>query len=457
MANVYAVKSGNWSDVTVWNTGALPTSADDVFSNNFTVAIDTNVTVNSIQNTAATGVASGGSFQVTSSKTITCTKTIEGIVNVANVVCLNVNTSGDVIVNSDVRGRDGTSVRCITKSGTGTLAINGNLRGNFSSGSGGGALQITNTGTVTITGTVFEGPSNGSTILVSSACTLNVVGNVISGNFNVNLTLDVAAANSQLNITGNLIVGSQAISGWSSTVVSISGSNVIFNLVGDIDATQGISNTKIGLLVSGLNCEVTHTGNIVGTSNDVIGGIAFTTTAAIKYNQVGYIKASMGSAGFISTNGGAINILTGPFISSPSGIQPLYVTRMHYRRTMGSYYEFRDSSTNGALPPAAPAPAARLVSPDTLADPPIPANVRQGVVYAFSSQTGTMVVPNPINVSAGVPVDNTVGTAALNPSDIWDASIDSLNTLNSIGRRLKNAATVETTGAQLENLIGNNE
>ena len=37
MAIVRAVKTGVWSDTTVWNTGSLPTSADDVYSNNFTV------------------------------------------------------------------------------------------------------------------------------------------------------------------------------------------------------------------------------------------------------------------------------------------------------------------------------------------------------------------------------------------------------------------------------------
>ena len=51
---------------------------------------------------------------------------------------------------------------------------------------------------------------------------------------------------------------------------------------------------------------------------------------------------------------------------------------MHYRRTLGSYYEFRDNSTNGALPPAAPAPATRLNSPEVGSDLPVVADVRFG-------------------------------------------------------------------------------
>jgi hypothetical protein len=130
---------------------------------------------------------------------------------------------------------------------------------------------------------------------------------------------------------------------------------------------------------------------------------------------------------------------------------------MHYQRTLGSYYEFRDNSTNGALPPAGPAPITRLVSPGTPIDAPAASNVRQGVVYAAGSLTGTMVVPSPSNVANNVPVDNTVGTAVLDPNAIWAVPLTSINTLNSIGRRVKNAATVETTGAQLESLIRDNE
>jgi hypothetical protein len=40
MANVYAVANGNWSAGATWNTGSVPTSADDVFANNFTVNVD---------------------------------------------------------------------------------------------------------------------------------------------------------------------------------------------------------------------------------------------------------------------------------------------------------------------------------------------------------------------------------------------------------------------------------
>jgi hypothetical protein len=52
MAVVYAISGGNWSSGAIWNTGVVPTTGDDVYTNSFTVAMDTNATVNSLNNSA---------------------------------------------------------------------------------------------------------------------------------------------------------------------------------------------------------------------------------------------------------------------------------------------------------------------------------------------------------------------------------------------------------------------
>jgi hypothetical protein len=403
-----------------------------------------------------TNAVAGGTFNFNSGVTVTCTNTGDGISQVLNTACMIINTSSNVILNANVRGRDGSSVRCIRKTGTGNLTINGALYGIYSSASNGGALEIANTGTVTINGNVFEGPANSSTIYVGSTCTLNIIGNITSGSWNNNFTVDVPSNNCQLNITGNIVVGSQATAGWSSTVFRITGSGNTLNIVGNIDSTLGVnlglSVYKYGLYITGVNCVVMHTGNIIGTSDNVSGTSPVYISNTVYYNQVGYIKASMNYYGLYSTSASSIHLLTGPFISSPVGIQPFYVTRMHYRRTMGSYFEFRDNSTNGALPPAASAPATRLVSPDTVVDAPIPANVRFGTTYASGSQTGTMRVPSASNVRAGIEVDNTVGTAVLTANQIWDILRSNLTVAGSIGERLKECSTIESTGDQLVSL-----
>ena len=137
-------------------------------------------------------------------------------------------------------------------------------------------------------------------------------------------------------------------------------------------------------------------------------------------------------------------------------MNPVWVSRMHLIPVPNSYVEFRDNSTNAALPPAVQPPATRLVSPDTAADAPIPANVRQGTTYALGGFTGTMIVPNPANVVKNVPVDNTVGTGVLDPSALWNVPLSAINTTNSIGQRVKNASTVESTGAQIQTTLNNN-
>jgi len=55
MAVRWAIASGNFSSTATWNDGAtlgVPTTGDDVYTNSFTVAMDTNATVNSLNNNA---------------------------------------------------------------------------------------------------------------------------------------------------------------------------------------------------------------------------------------------------------------------------------------------------------------------------------------------------------------------------------------------------------------------
>jgi hypothetical protein len=70
------------------------------------------------------------------------------------------------------------------------------------------------------------------------------------------------------------------------------------------------------------------------------------------------------------------------------------------------------------------------------------------VTYGPSLElTGTMFVPSPINTRIGVPVDNTVGTGQLTAEDFLQA-IE--NSTSGVGLRLKNVATVQSVGNQLQ-------
>ena len=146
-------------------------------------------------------------------------------------------------------------------------------------------------------------------------------------------------------------------------------------------------------------------------------------------------------------------MFSGPFICGAWGTMPFDVKRVSLIPSSNSYFQFPNNSTNSANTPSAPAPTTRLVSPGTAVDAPIPANVRDGVVYALGSLTGTLKVPSPNSVAFGVPTDDTTGLAVLTPEDVWNAQTSAMNTAGSIGNRLKNTATVDSTGDQIAALL----
>jgi hypothetical protein len=60
MAVRWAIANGDWNNTATWNSGGtlgIPTSADDVWANNFTVNMNTNATVISLNNTSRSGIA----------------------------------------------------------------------------------------------------------------------------------------------------------------------------------------------------------------------------------------------------------------------------------------------------------------------------------------------------------------------------------------------------------------
>jgi hypothetical protein len=407
---------------------------------------------------ALASAVAGGTFILNDGLTVTCTNTGNGI-SIGSTTLLTYSGTGSVVINGIFGGITANNINGFLISGAGNITINGTINGSTSNSST-NAINVTAAAILNVNGKVngFAGSVGNATAIRITAfgSVLNLVGDVETRGTQKETV--VLSTGTTLNMTGNAYCNfNTANSG-----VSISATSAIINITGNlyIANTTG-TNTNWWALAVNNNCTI----NIVGTVSSDPGSTAMTgaSNAVIVsgtpsyYKHIGPIIAGFRNAGFVSTGASNINILTGPFISSPEAIQPFSVTRMHYQRTLGSYYEFRDNSTNGALPPAGPAPITRLVSPGTAIDAPAASNVRQGVVYAAGSLTGTMVVPAASNVANNVPVDNTVGTAVLDPNAIWAVPLTSINTLNSIGRRVKNAATVETTGTQIQTTLNNNE
>lgn len=236
MANVYATKSGNWSDTTVWNTGALPTSADDVYSNTFTVTIDQDVTVLSLRNTSTTGVAAGGGFTCSTARTITATS--GGLIaGAANLLTLSHTSGTTITVNATITGGN-VGIGCVINS-TGTTNITGNCTGG--TGASGYAVNVTGAATTTITGNLTGGSATTShgCLLSAAASTTTVVGNLVAslgGNAAYGISCQIGT---NVTITGSLTGGYGVSSAANTYALYMTGGSTVVNITGQLNA--GIS------------------------------------------------------------------------------------------------------------------------------------------------------------------------------------------------------------------------
>jgi len=307
----------------------------------------------------------------------------------------------------------------------------------------GNTLLVEGTGTLNFTGTINNIISNTSlgVVNVTGVCTFNIVGtlNPQSGSNQPEGTqLIYVGSAATVNITGSFISTSSA-----GCCVRVGGTNAVINITGDLSNTSNIGYNGNLIIVLAV-CTINITGNCTGR--------VLNSSSAGYLKIIGSITASNfnGQISVISTNASGINLFSGPFISSTYGIFPYQVIRMHLIPTTNSYFEFRDETTNGAVSPGAIAPATQLVSPATLVDNLAPSDVRFGTSYALGTLTGTLRMPVPNQVTFGVQVDNTFGNAVLTADGIWNYLVSNITTADSIGMRLKNVSTPQTTGEQLE-------
>jgi hypothetical protein len=367
MAIVRAVKTGVWSDPAVWNTGALPTSADIVYSNTFTVTIDISPTVLSISNGSNTGVSLNGTFVINANNI-----TLTGDVVAAAQTCLTVSIASGNTANivGNVSGGYQNTPAAVVFSGQGTLNITGNCAGGGGTSNSAYGVNNTSTGTVNITGNV-SGGSN-SNIALSHGVNNNSTGSV--------------------NITGTVTGGS---------------------------APFGFNNASTG------------NASLVGTL------------------QAGTVAAVGGS-----TTGSVI--LTGPFLTTGTGINPVTIGRWFWANSnvTPTYYQIRTANLATIRP---------LYTADSVGGNPAVGNVRSGTVYGPSSElTGTCAVPGAASVAFGVAVDNTTGTAVLTAANVrsavglasanLDTQLDALPTAAENATAVWSEATRTITGGTVDTL-----
>ena len=413
MAFRYAVASGNWSNTATWDGGTLPTSSDDVFSNNFTVTINGTFTVLSIRNTlnaALPTIAAGGQFIFANGGNLTCTAaqaiyvgsttpTLEMTLASGNTGTFN----GSVLILTNTA-----SYIAIRHSSSGTLNLNGNY--NLDNTAARTLIAVTSTGTLNIVGDVsstMTGSSNSAnTLLMSTAGTINITGNITASTNTQLASPPISMSAGTINITGNTTANI-------TPAIYLSGA-VTYTQVGNVNA----STTQAAIY------------NITAAATISITGTITASTGAPAIYSAFALSSGYSSGTYVKVSGNVVNSTNNMAIVAP-------------RVTI-------DTNTSTWLFQISTGGNRTLYAAGVALGNPATSNVRFGTTYGASSElTGTLRVPTAANVLSGVLVDNTTGTLLMTPADFWNYLIASGFTANSIGDRLQNVATVATTGGQI--------
>lgn len=483
MANVYAVKSGNWSDTTLWNISALPATVDDVYANGFTVYVNQDIDVLSLRNTASAPIVAGGTFilnhgVVAQAKDVYCgtNSTIQFISAAPNFATFVGSATGSTTTGL---------LNTILNNSTGTLNISGDVYAttNASINSSGGARNnaggvmnlygraigvtgvnqppgiFNQAGTLNIFGDVLGSSLNA----LSYGClvfggTVNIVGNIdgrIGGRAVTN-----RSTTSVINITGNItstngfgiwcesapvftnIIGNvSGGSGSGAHGIQTGGTGGVINIIGNVFGGSGSSAYGINATTSGV---IMITGNVIGGNGSTAYGVANTATGYMEVNGTAIGNAwGLGSSGIGGATPGIFGSQTGTTI-----IRGLSCGQRGQWPTAGNVFIIPQNTSTATFETSAFQDVTLFTSLSTNIVPPT-SSVRLGTRYNLNDYTGTCAIPSVSSVLQGVAVDNFIGIAALQPQTIWNYSVLSATNINSLGGRLKEVATVQSVGQQL--------
>lgn len=463
MANVFATKNGNWSDITVWNTGSLPTALDDVFANNFTIYVDGNYQVLSLRTIAGPGIAQGGRFILNNSVSLsaslavgagsqlgTCLEFLSAFPSTCTYV-------GNISAfNSGIQ-----TIYTINNTSTGTFNIIGNGIGATNSGvnPSDGYIRNSSAGTINMTGNIIGGgASYFSGIRNVSVGTINLVGSVsasITGQGNGILNSSTGV----VNVTGDIFTSNNNSTGPQTSNFGIHNQgigtvNILGNIFGRIGSSAGVGNTNIG--------EINVTGTVMGGgSAQAIVGILNSSLGVVNIN--GNVIGGTGNLAYgVSNTGGGIVRINGmaigngwgsgsTFINGPSpgvfGSQTGYVYVQGLScgprgqwPTAGNVFVV---PYNTSIATAETSAFNDIVFITSLSSNIVPntTDVKSGVKYNLNDRVGTLLVPSISSVQSGQPIENNIGVGFLKPENNWNYELSSFLTTNSIGERLKNIAT----------------
>ena len=289
MPNRWAIASGNWNNPAIWNGGSgVPTAADDVFANSQSIYIDIDITVLTLRNAAsASAIVAAGSFYLNNNITASTTAATGLVSSVANIPLIIISGSNSARINTIMGASSGHRIQMNDSS---SLTLSGSVFGGNSSGQFG--IIHASSGNLFITGSVTAGGSNTNQLAVYMSGTggTYILGNVI-GSVGACFRND---GSGPIFINGNVLGG--GFSGGTAIVNSGTGNITIYgNIVPNINCTV-LSNTGTGNLFISGNISAGQSAAGIGNSSTgnitVIGNI--TGSSAVSLPQPGISNTSTG-------------------------------------------------------------------------------------------------------------------------------------------------------------------
>jgi hypothetical protein len=296
---------------------------------------------------------------------------------------------------------------------------------NANSATAGGSFTLSNG--VTLTANAFAGSVASVACVTYSGTSGNsasIVGNCRGGTANSAHGASNTSTGT-LNITGNCTGGSLGNSVFGANNGSTGTLNITGNCTGGTATFTpiGANNGSTGTLNITGNC--TGGPTTFGANNNSTGTMLV----------VGTIEASEFNGGVGGANRGQVTLLTGPFLTSPTfGVNPIANNAWRWAVSL-------NTSTYIEVPTSDLLAKRNLVTADNVTGMPSAADVKSGVTYGPASElTGTFeqtISPSIEDIAEGV----------------WNTLTNTLTSSGSIGERLKNCSTIDSTGGQLAALV----